>query len=381
MRGGSFQPAAFPPMYRKAERYGRAKKMRAGKTGTAGGNFSAGTDVLRDEREGRDLLMKSIRILAVMILALLLAAPAAGASAGEVRPIPVDHDRVDLGNGRFCLTVRNADRITGGGYLIAVLYREDCYDGEQIKALAPGDTVYVNDRQWNVEEIVIHGDPSDPEGPVTYEIYTAEETDGYLVFQPRGDNTFIAVMNDWVPVVLLGSVKIPFPPADDFEYIRISAGEAQDPLGAPEWAEDLEMFGEDTFNAYNTTCEFRDGQLIRVIHSSYPQGPDESADADPQPVPVWKFCHGLRDGLDTAVITGWTTDCEEGSIPIEMTPEETEEIRRLAMNGTVTGKAGDESVTGGTWVYTFETPGGKHLLTIELYRGMIVAPDGMYRTK
>ena len=130
MRGGSFQPAAaFPPMYRKAERYGRAKKMRAGKTGTAGGNFSAGTDVLRDEREGRDPLMKSIRILAVMILALLLAAPAAGASAGET------------------------------------------------------------------------------------------------------------------------------------------------------------------------------------------QGPDESADADPQPVPVWKFCHGLRDGLDTAVITGWTTDCEERAKP------------------------------------------------------------------
>ena len=98
-----------------------------------------------------------------------------------------------------------------------------------------------------------------------------------------------------------------------------------------------------------------------------------------RPVPVCKFCHGLRDGLDTAVITGWTTDCEEGLIPAEMTPEEIEEIRLLAMNGTVTGKASDESVTGGTWVYTFETPGGKHLLSIEIYKGMIVASDGMYR--
>ena len=98
-------------------------------------------------------------------------------------------------------------------------------------------------------------------------------------------------------------------------------------------------------------------------------------------MPVWKFCHGLRDGLDTAVITGYTTDCEEGRSIIEMTPEELETIRSLAMNGMVTGKAGDETVTGGTRVYSFETPGGKHLLSVELYKGKIVAADGMYQYK
>ena len=41
-------------------------------------------------------------------------------------------------------------------------------------------------------------------------------------------------------------------------------------------------------------------------------------------------------------------------------------------------KADDTSVTGGTWIYSFETPGGKHLLSIEMYRGLIVGSDGMY---
>ena len=48
------------------------------------------------------------------------------------------------------------------------------------------------------------------------------------------------------------------------------------------------------------------------------------------------------------------------------------------MNGVITGKANDTSVTGGTWVYSFETPAGEHLLSVEMYRGLIVAADGMY---
>ncbi len=326
--------------------------------------------------------MKSTRILTAILTVLFLAlAVTACASAAEVRPVPVDHDRVDLDNGMFSLTVSNRDRIGSGGYFIAVLYRKDSYNGEQIRALVPGDTVYADDRKWTVKEIVLHSDGEEPDAPVSYEIYTEEELDGYLVFQPRTDGTFEAVINDWNPVVLLGSVKVRLPLADGFEYIRISAGEEEDPAGAQDFIDDLGNFSNDSFTAYNTACEFRDGQLIRVISSSYPQGPEEYADDEFKPVPVWKFCHGLRDGLDTAVITGYTTDCEEGRSIIEMTPEELETIRSLAMNGMVTGKAGDETVTGGTRVYSFETPGGKHLLSVELYKGKIVAADGMYQYK
>ena len=29
-------------------------------------------------------------------------------------------------------------------------------------------------------------------------------------------------------------------------------------------------------------------------------------------------------------------------------------------------------------LYSFETPEGKHIMTVELYRGLLVGPDGMY---
>ena len=96
------------------------------------------------------------------------------------------------------------------------------------------------------------------------------------------------------------------------------------------------------------------------------------------PVPVWQFCHGVREGLDTAVITLYTTDCETGLIPTELSPEDEAWIRGIAVNGVVTGKANDTAVTGGTWVYSFETPAGEHLLSIEMYRGLIVSSRGMY---
>ena len=105
------------------------------------------------------------------------------------------------------------------------------------------------------------------------------------------------------------------------------------------------------------------------------------AGSDPafEPIPVWQFCHGRREGLETAVVRGYKSDCEEGPIEIELTPEEIEELRDIAINGVITGQANDLSVTGGTWFYSFETPEGEHLLTVELYKGLIVdSATGMY---
>ena len=315
--------------------------------------------------------MKQNRILTAILLAMLALSVAACASAAEIRPVPLDHDTLDLGNGVFGFFVRGADKVEKTGSFIAVLYTQDHYDGEQIRNLAPGDTVYANDRKWTVKEVVIHSTVEEPDVPTDYEIYTEEDLgeEEYLAFTPCEDGTFIAVMGDWNPVTLAGSVQVKLPLRDDFVYDW--EGAEQD---AEAFTDDLEFFG----NPYNTECEFRDGELIRVVSYPYPYGPKEPEDGAFRPVPVWKFCHGFRDGLDTAVITAFTSDCETGLAEAEITPEEAEEIRRLAMNGTVTGKASDEMVTGGTWVYSFETPGGTHLLSIELYKGRIVAADGMY---
>ena len=311
------------------------------------------------------------RILTAILLAMLVLAVTACASAAEIRPVSLDHDTLDLGNGVFSFTVRGADRVKKTGFFTAVLYKQDHYDGEQIRNLAPGDTVYANDRKWTVTEVVVHSFADAPDLPTDYEICTEEDLgeEEYLAFQPCGDGTYIAVMGDWHPLTLAGSVQVKLPLRDDFVYVR--ADEGQD---VENFMDDLPFF----INPYTSECEFRDGELIRVENHDYPYGPKEPEDGSFQPVPVWKFCHGFRDGLDTAVVTAYTSDCEAGLAEAEITPEEAGEIRRLAMNGTVTGKVSDEMVTGGTWVYSFETPGGTHLLSIELYKGLIVGADGMY---
>ena len=132
-----------------------------------------------------------------------------------------------------------------------------------------------------------------------------------------------------------------------------------------------------------TGCESRDAKPTEAQPSPEPEVTEEAvaetAEAEEGSVPVWKFFHALSpDGLDTAVITCFQSDCEEGPIPQEITAEEAESIRNLAINGHVTDLASDLSVTGGTWIYTFETPEGEHLLSIEMYKGMLVGPYGMY---
>ena len=317
--------------------------------------------------------MKPVRILIAVLTALLALAATACASAAEIRPIPLDHDTLDLANGVFSFFVRGGDRVEKTGRFTAVLYKKDHYDGEQIRKLAPGDTVYANDRKWTVKSVQIHSAMETPDVPDSYEVFTEEDLgeEEYLAFTPCEDGTFIAVMGDWNPITLAGSVPVMLPLPDAFVY------SGTEELTAADFIDALPLFT----NPYTSECEFRDGLLIRVSGYDYPTGPKEPEDGSFRPVPVWKFCHGFRDGLDTAVITASMTDCEAGPSAVEISPEEAEKIRRLAMNGTVTGKASNEMVTGGTWIYTFETPRGTHLLSIELYKGLIVGSGGMYRVE
>ena len=320
--------------------------------------------------------MRRRHILSAILLVLLFTlCCAACACAAQVRPIPVNHDRLDTDNGEFRLSFRGTGRIGDSGYFSAVLYLQDHYEAEQICSLSPGDTILVNDRIWTVREIIPHTDPDSPDTVTAWEICPEEDCDGYLVFTPGKDGSFIAVINDWIPVTSVGFAKVLLPLPDGFRYIPVLSGEEETPAAAEEFLSLLQA-DENLFNAYNTSGFFEDGKLVSVTHASYPEGPEP--DSDGSPVPVWKFCHGLRDGLDTAVITAYITDCETGPAPAELSPEETEWIRSVAMNGLVTEKASDASVTGGTWIYSFETPGGKHLLSVEMYRGMIAGSDGMY---
>ncbi len=104
----------------------------------------------------------------------------------------------------------------------------------------------------------------------------------------------------------------------------------------------------------------------------------EPAPVNTESIPVWQFFHGIPDALETAVIKGYTVDCEIGPVEYELSESEAERIRTLAMRGVVTGRENDTMVTGGTWLYSFETPDGAYIMSVELYKGLLVGRDGMY---
>ena len=96
------------------------------------------------------------------------------------------------------------------------------------------------------------------------------------------------------------------------------------------------------------------------------------------PVSVRSFCGMAGPDLNRAVITGGVSDCEAGFIPAELSGEEAQRILDLILHGVVTGKANASAVTGGTNCFTVSDPEGRYLASLELYRGLLVRPDGMY---
>ena len=319
--------------------------------------------------------MKRNLLTAALVLLLTLCL-AACAGAAEIKPLEPGHQPVDLSGGSFCLAVKDIDKTVTGGYFTASLYLPDHYAAAQIEAIVPGDTVLVNGKSRTVRELVPHYADGEPGLVDSYEIYTEEEFDGYIAFIHASDGCYVCLVNDWTPVFHVEDVKVMLPLPDRFVY---TPGE-EEPAGMYEFLNDLEKYG-DTFLPYNTFCAFEDGVLVSVSHWSYPAGPEDepAEEAASGAVPVWKFCHGKREGLETAVVKGYKSDCEAGPSEIELTSDEIENLRSIAINAVITGKANDMSVTGGTWFYSFETPEGEHLLTIELYKGWIIdAATGMY---
>ena len=241
--------------------------------------------------------MKRRNLLLCLALSLALLLSAACARAAEIRPLPVDPAEIDLNNGEFCLTVKDGDKAEREGWFTAELFVEEHFDAEQIKALAPGDTVVVDGRTWTVKEVVIHGDEDDGDEDyveeeaedaeayahadeeaggagnyLSYEIYTEEEFFGYIAFWPMG-GIYTSVVNDWTPLIPVGEVKVTLPLADGFRYVTYEGGEETDPAGAEEFLRKIAEDG-DRFIAYNTDCVFENGMLTQVTHSDYPGGPD-----------------------------------------------------------------------------------------------------------
>ena len=211
----------------------------------------------------------------VLLAGLLLISVLSGSAfAADIVPLNPDPE-TDLNNGTFCIGLRDLDKIEEEGFFTADLYVEERYDAEQIKALAPGDTVRMNGSVWTVEKMVIHEDQEG--GPEARELYPVEEFWGYIAFWPQEDGTYLGVMNDWCPVIPVGEAKITLPLPDRFAFYTYSAGEKTPPEDFQAMLDYLETFGND-FTPYNTTGVFEEGALTEIVHSSYPEGPEEYGD-------------------------------------------------------------------------------------------------------
>ena len=97
-----------------------------------------------------------------------------------------------------------------------------------------------------------------------------------------------------------------------------------------------------------------------------------------KPIPLAEFTGLETSDLLNAEITAYLTDCEEGSIPLELTAEDKSALMDLIRNGTVKGKADCVSSTGGVTGYTFHEPDGSQLGTVEFEDGLLVTGSGRY---
>ncbi|MCR4622840.1 MAG: hypothetical protein K5663_12245 [Clostridiales bacterium] len=136
----------------------------------------------------------------------------------------------------------------------------------------------------------------------------------------------------------------------------------------------LASSGDDVFENTDPNAQ----SLYLYLRRLFPEVTSYGGEMGPAgfiPVPVYAFV-----GLDpvwarSAVLKECLNDCEEGPIWQETADES---VRELVLNGLVMGKANASMVTGGTYSFGFYDEDGRWLGGLEMYRGLLVASDGMY---
>lgn len=139
----------------------------------------------------------------------------------------------------------------------------------------------------------------------------------------------------------------------------------------------LGMSGDDCFENADPNAQ----ALYLYLRRLFPQVTCYGGGMGPagfQPTPLRAFCGWEDADLSGAEVVAWAIDCEEGPRELSLSDAERERLLRLAAEGVVTGKANAMAVTGGTVACAFYDRAGKRLASLELYRGLLVLPDGMY---
>lgn len=198
----------------------------------------------------------------------------------KVKPIPVDPETLDLSNGSFDVRIANMDSFDRDKFLTLELYISDQYFPEEIRALAPGDTLLVNGEEYTVEEVSTR-DASWPgdEPETVYDISTAEECWDGIWFSETSAGIF-AHVGDWSPVTYVGTVTVQLPLPASFAYYDYPGGEDAAIGGEKEFLQDLMDSTPAFFSPYNTWASFKNGELTEIHNWSYPWGPEEEPAAD-----------------------------------------------------------------------------------------------------
>ena len=95
-----------------------------------------------------------------------------------------------------------------------------------------------------------------------------------------------------------------------------------------------------------------------------------------RPIPAAEFLGLDRETVRSARMKAYIIDCEAGPREVESVDES---LREIVLSGMVTGKANATMVTGGTTSIGFYDEDDNYLGGFELYRGLLVMSDGMYR--
>ena len=335
-------------------------------------------------------MKRNHRILAGLLCAALLAG-AGRASAAKILPNEINPEEYDLNNGEYRLKLRDMDHVIEDGWFTAALYVNRTYDEDRIAALVPGDTIRVPGEDCVVSDVMVNVSPVTGK-PDRYEVYTEEGLS--LDLSVTGERECSLFLGDWAEIAPVGETRITLPLPDEFAYVAYEDGGDNLPEGAEKFLKSIAGDGRD-YTPYNTGCTMKDGQLVHVINTSYPYGPDEETGAEPavsgnaglaweeadedEPVAIYEL-YGLyvNDSLEGAKVSHAVRKTDGTLVPDDRGELVGAYVLGKAMYGLVAGKVTDTPEIGETSVYTFTGEDGQALMTLELWNGYIVAEDGLY---
>ena len=189
------------------------------------------------------------------------------ATGKTVEPMDLSWLTVNKEDGQYSVRITDTDKIDAGGYFTAEIYFADTYPIEEVYALQEGDKVTVNGTVYTVDALL-------PEQDGARELRVKEDFDGYIVFKKATDNYLTVTMNDWVPSTKIGTEKVMLPLPNAFAFFRQSGDEE---IQTYDWESFVSLLRSGELDGrlkqYNTLIQFKDGLVMSIGHTDYPQGP------------------------------------------------------------------------------------------------------------